>query len=53
MKVTNEQLMDKLEKMDQRIVALEEFMHRSKGSVSIIAWLAGLAVVVGGYFYNE
>ena len=52
-KVTNEQLMDKLEQMDKRILHVEQFMYKSKGAVSVIVWLAGISVIVGGYFYQK
>ena len=53
MKVTNEQLMDKLEQMDKRILHVEQFMFKSKGAVSVIVWLAGISAIVGGYFYQK
>tara|TARA_R110000803_G_scaffold151722_1_gene216771 strand:+ start:452 stop:634 length:183 start_codon:yes stop_codon:yes gene_type:complete len=60
MKVTNEQLMSKMnsiiskvENIDDRLIKVEEIMNKSKGAVSVIVWLAGISVIVGGYFYQK
>tara|TARA_R110000744_G_scaffold127618_2_gene234445 strand:- start:30 stop:212 length:183 start_codon:yes stop_codon:yes gene_type:complete len=60
MKVTNEQLMSKMnsiiskvENIDNRVIKVEEIMNKSKGAVSVIVWLAGISVIVGGYFYQK
>ena len=60
MKVTNEQLMSKMnsiiskvENIDNRLIKVEEIMNKSKGAVSVIMWLAGISVIVGGYFYQK
>ena len=60
MKVTNEQLMSKMnsiiskvENIDDRLIKVEERMNKSKGAVSVIVWLAGISVIVGGYFYQK
>ena len=60
MKVTNEQLMSKInsiiskvENIDNRLIKVEEIMNKSKGAVSVIVWLAGISVIVGGYFYQK
>ena len=60
MKVTNEQLMSKInsiiskvENIDDRLIKVEEIMNKSKGAVSVIVWLAGISVIVGGYFYQK
>ena len=53
MKVTNEILLEKMEEMDRRIVAIEEVMNKGKGAVSVIVWLGSICAVVGGYFYSK
>lgn len=50
--VTNSQILEKLESMDKRIIKLEEKMNKGVGAVSVIAWLGGIAAVVGSYFYK-
>ncbi len=51
--VTNSQILEKLDQMDKRIASLEETMNKGKGAISLIAWLGGIAAIVGGYFYNS
>jgi len=51
--VTNSQILDKLDQMDKRIIKLEERMNKGVGAVSVLAWLGGIAAVVGSYFYNS
>jgi hypothetical protein len=53
MKVTNQILLEKMEEMDKRIVAIEEVMNKGKGAVSVIVWLGSISAVVGGYFYSK
>jgi hypothetical protein len=60
MKVTNEQLMSKInsiiskvENIDNRLIKVEEIMNKSKGAVSVIVWLGGISAIVGGYFYQK
>ena len=51
--VTNSQILDKLDQMDKRIASLEERMNKGVGAVSVLAWLGGIAAVIGSYFYNS
>ena len=51
--VTNSQLLDKMEEMDKRIANLEETINRGKGAISFMAWLGGIAAIVGGYFVSK
>ena len=48
--VTNTQIMAQLHQMDKRIIKLEERMNKGVGAVSVLAWLGGIAAVVGSYF---
>ena len=48
--VTNTQIMEQLHQMDKRIIKLEERMNKGVGAVSVIAWLGGIAAVVGNTY---
>lgn len=51
--VTNSQILDKLESLEDRITKLEEAINKGKGAITFVAWLGGIAAIVGGYFYNS
>ncbi len=52
-RVTNSHILEKLESLEDRISELEETINKGKGAISIIAWLGGIAAIVGGYFYSS
>ncbi len=39
--VTNNQILEKLESLEERITKLEESINKGKGAISLIAWLGG------------
>jgi len=51
--VTNSQILDALDRMDKRIASLEETINKGKGAISLMAWLGGIAAIVGGYFFSK
>ena len=51
--VTNSQLLDKMEEMDKRIARLEDTMNKGRGAVHLLAWLGGIAAVVGSYLFTK
>ena len=51
--VTNSQILDKLESLEERITKLEEAINKGKGAITFVAWLGGIVAIVGGYFYNS
>ena len=51
--VTNSQILEKLESLEERITNLEETINRGKGAISFMAWLGGIAAIVGGYFVSR
>ena len=51
--VTNSQILDKLESLEDRISKLEETINKVKGAISFMAWLGGIAAIVGGYFVSR
>ena len=51
--VTNSQILDKLESLEDRITKLEETINKGKGAISLMAWLGGIAAIVGGYFFSK
>ena len=53
MKVTLEQLAEKIDAMNSRLDKLEETMNKGKGAITFIAWLGGIVAIVGGYFISE
>ena len=53
MKVTNEQLMEKIIQMDNRLIKVEEVMNKGRGAITLLAWLGGISAIVIGYFYKE
>jgi len=50
--VTNSQILDRIVSLEDRITKLEESINKGKGAITFIAWLGGIAAIVGGYFYN-
>ena len=52
-RVTNSHILEKLESLEDRISELKETINKGKGAISIIAWLGGIAAIVGGYFYSS
>jgi len=50
---TNSQILDKIVSLEDRITKLEESINKGKGAITFIAWLGGIAAIVGGYFYNS
>ena len=51
--VTNSQILEKLESLEDRITKLEETINKGKGAISLMAWLGGIAAIVGGYFISK
>jgi hypothetical protein len=51
--VTNSQILDRIVSLEDRITKLEESINKGKGAITFIAWLGGIAAIVGGYFYNS
>ena len=51
--VTNSQILEKLESLEDRITKLEETINKGKGAISFMAWLGGIAAIVGGYFVSR
>ena len=51
--VTNSQILEKLESLEDRITKLEETINKGKGAISFMAGLGGIAAIVGGYFISK
>lgn len=50
MKVTLEQLAEKLDRLETKVELLQEDVAKGKGAVSFLMWLGGIAAIITGYF---
>lgn len=53
MKVTLEQLAEKLDRLETKVESLQEDVAKGKGAVSFLMWLGGIATVVLGYVWSK
>lgn len=53
MKVTLEQLAEKLDRLEVKVESLQEDVAKGKGAVSFLMWLGGIATVIIGYFWSN
>jgi len=53
MKVTLEQLAEKLDRLESKVEKLQDDVSRGKGAVSFLMWLGGIGAIIAGYFYTK
>jgi hypothetical protein len=53
MKVTLEQLAEKLDRLETKVESLQADVAKGKGAVSLLMWLGGVAAIIIGYFWGD
>ena len=53
MKVTLEQLAEKLDRLETKVESLQEDVAKGKGAVRFRMWLGGIATIIVGYFWSK
>ena len=53
MKVTLEQLAERLDRLETKVESLQADVAKGKGAVSLLMWLGGVAAIIIGYFWGD